>query len=275
MLATLTRHNATFTERDLDRHLAKHITDDAEGATTKAAVLGHSETQALHDRVSGDAAGRCTTMTVRAQETAALADAKAIAGVRHQRGLSATAIDAAMASRSLRPDQRLAFDQTVGAGGLKIIGSRAGTGKSYSLAAIRDAHALDGRRVVRLAPTDAVAQGLKADGFTRAGTVHAGLFGLKTGRTSWDRRTVVVVDEATMLDSRVTGELLAEAKQSGAKVILAGDGRGHDLPRWRVSGPNRPRTGQLRRHQTHGSQPDPKGAWQRLIAAQAQDCGLG
>ena len=43
---------------------------------------------------------------------------------------------------------------------------------------------------------------------TDAGTVHAALFGLKNGRTNWDRHTVVVVvDEAAMLDSRVTGEL--------------------------------------------------------------------
>ena len=34
-----------------------------------------------------------------------------------------------------------------------------------------------------------------------------------------------MVDEAAMLDSRVTGELLAEARRSGAKVILAGDDR--------------------------------------------------
>ena len=34
-----------------------------------------------------------------------------------------------------------------------------------------------------------------------------------------------MVDEAAMLDSRVTGELLAAARQAGAKVILAGDDR--------------------------------------------------
>jgi hypothetical protein len=44
-----------------------------------------------------------------------------------------------------------------------------------------------------------VAQDLKAEGFSEAGTVHSALFGLKNGRTSWDRRTVVVVDEAAML----------------------------------------------------------------------------
>ena len=79
--------------------------------------------------------------------------------------------------------------------------------------------------MVGLAPTNAVAQDLKADGFTEAGTVHAALFRLKNGRTRWDRDTVVMVDEAAMLDSRVTGELLAEARQAGAKVILAGDDR--------------------------------------------------
>ena len=88
VLATLTRNNATFSERDLDRHLAKHISPEAERAATKAAVLGHAETLPLYDRESGEAAERYTTKTVRAQERAALADAAAVADARHQRGVS-------------------------------------------------------------------------------------------------------------------------------------------------------------------------------------------
>ena len=225
VLATLTRHNATFSERDLDRHLGKHIVDDADRAATKAAVLGHAETLPLYDRTNGEAAERYTTKTVRAQERAALADAAVVAKARGHRGLSAAAIEGAVASRTLRPDQRQAFDHAVGSGGLKIIEGRAGTGKSYALQAVRAAHERAGQRVVGLAPTNAVAQDLKAEGFTEAATAHAELFRLKNGRTSWDRRTVVVVDEAAMLDSRVTGELLAEARRAGAKVILAGDDR--------------------------------------------------
>ena len=79
VLATLTRNNATFSERDLDRHLAKHIADEAERAVTKAAVLGHAETLPLYDRTSGEAAERYTTKTVRTQERAALADAGTVA----------------------------------------------------------------------------------------------------------------------------------------------------------------------------------------------------
>jgi hypothetical protein len=55
--------------------------------------------------------------------------------------------------------------------------------------------------------------------------VHSALFRLNNGRASWDRNTVVVVDEAAMLDTRITGELLAAARTSGAKLILAGDDR--------------------------------------------------
>jgi hypothetical protein len=55
--------------------------------------------------------------------------------------------------------------------------------------------------------------------------VHAARFRLKNGRTNWHQRTVVMVDAAAMLDSRVTGELMAKARESGAKVILAGDDR--------------------------------------------------
>ena len=224
VLATLTRNNATFTERDLDRHLAKHIAAPAERQAVKAAVLERPDVLPLHDRETGEAAERFTTRTVRAEERAALVKASYLA---HARGgtVSARSAEAALAERALRPDQQVAFAHAAGAGRLKLIEGRAGTGKSYTLAAIRDAHARDGRRVVGLAPTNAVAQDLKADGFSEAGTVHAALFALKNGRTNWDRHTVVIVDEAAMLDTRVTGELLTEARKSGAKLILAGDDR--------------------------------------------------
>ena len=91
--------------------------------------------------------------------------------------------EAALAGRNLRDDQH-----AVAAGGLKISKGRAGTGKSWTLQAVREAHEQD-------------------------------------GRTGWDRGTVVIVDEAAMLDARVTGEFLHEARRSGAKLILAGDDR--------------------------------------------------
>ena len=229
VLATLTRNNATFTERELDRHLTKHL-GPAEGdavaeiAAVRAAVLKHGDLVALHDRETGAAAGRFTTRQVRAEERAALAEADKMDRARSG-AVSGHGERVAKAARNLRPDQEAAFAHATGAGNLKLIEGRAGTGKSYTLAAIRDAHAADGKRVIGLAPTNAVAQDLAADGFGEAGTVHSALFRLKNERTRWDRNTVVVVDEAAMLDTGVTGELLAAARQAGAKLILAGDDR--------------------------------------------------
>ncbi len=229
VLAALTRNNATFTERDLDRFLTKQLGGEGqeekkEVARVRTAVLKSRELVALHDRETGEVAGRFTTREVREQERAAMA---AAGGLSRQKSgaVSVRSAEAATAARTLRPDQVTAFEHAIGAGHLKLIEGRAGTGKSYTLAAVRDAHERDGKRVVGLAPTNAVAQDLAADGFREARTVHAALFALKNGRTEWDKRTVVVVDEAAMLDTRVTGELLDAARQAGAKVILAGDDR--------------------------------------------------
>ena len=230
VLAALTRNNATFTERDLDRFLTRHLGEDgpADGkaaiAAVRAAVLHSPQLVPLHDRETGERSGRFTTKDVREQERAAMAAAGGLA--RQKAGsVSARAAQAAMAARTLRPDQAGAFAHAIGTGHLKLIEGRAGTGKSYTLAAIRDAYERDGLRVVGLAPTNAVAQDLAQDGFREARTVHAALFALKNGRIELDKRTVLIVDEAAMLDTRVTGELLVAARQAGAKVILAGDDR--------------------------------------------------
>jgi Ti-type conjugative transfer relaxase TraA len=229
VLAALTRNNATFTARDLDRFLAKQSGQEGREAgpeivAVRAAVLKHGDLIPLHDRETGEVAERFTTRQVRAEERAALADADRMGRVR-SRGVSGRAARSARAGRTLRPDQDAAFAHAIGPGDLKLVEGRAGTGKSFTLAAIRDAHVADGKRVVGLAPTNAVAQDLAADGFFEVGTVHSTLFRLKNGRTTWDRDTVVIVDEAAMLDTPVTGELLAAARQAGARLILAGDDR--------------------------------------------------
>ncbi len=224
VLGVLTRNNATFTKRDVDRHLEKHISDDAERAEIRGKVLGSGKVLGLHDRETGESVERFTTRAVREQEREAIADGAQVAAGRH-RDIGAAARAAAVSSQALRGDQRAAFEHATGAGGLKVVEGRAGTGKSFTLGAIRDAHQAAGYSVVGLAPTNAVAQDMKQDGFARSSTAHAELFRLKNGIASWDRRTLVVIDEAAMMDAKVTGALLREAKLSGAKVVLAGDDR--------------------------------------------------
>jgi Ti-type conjugative transfer relaxase TraA len=224
VLAVLTRNQASFSDYDLDRHLKKHVRDESERAVVREKVLGHGDVLSLHDRESGESVLRYTTRQVRGQEREALGDGRRVAAARHF-DLGQGLRERVAASGTLRPDQMAAFEHATGPGGLKIIEGRAGTGKSFALGSIRDAHEASGYRAIGLAPTNAVAQTMKEEGFARSSTVHAELFRLKNGRAQWDRRTVVVVDEAAMLDAKVTGEVLREARLSGAKVILAGDDR--------------------------------------------------
>ena len=97
---------------------------------------------------------------------------------------------------------------------------------AHVLQAVRVAHEQHGAAGDRPGTDQCRGAGPEGRGVRRS---RDGAFGAvqaeeRAGR-SWDRRTVVVVDEAAMLNSRVTGELLAEARRTRAKVILAGDDR--------------------------------------------------
>lgn len=228
VLAALTRYNATFTEADLDRFLAKQL-GRADGsrdeiARVRSAVLASPELVALYDPETGAPSHRLTTHAVRDQERAAMAVADELAGALGG-GRTTGSAAAALAERPLRDDQKAAFEHATGAGHLKLIEGRAGTGKSFTLGAIRDAYERDGKRVVGLAPTNVVAQDMPADGFKEAGTVHSALFQLKNGRAHWNTDTIVMLDEAAMLDTPTTAELLQEVNCAGAKLILVGDDR--------------------------------------------------
>lgn len=74
---------------------------------------------------------------VRKQKRAALAD---MARARYHHGLGSRHLKSAAEDRTLREDPGAALQPAASAGGLKVIEARVGTGKSYALAAIRDAH---------------------------------------------------------------------------------------------------------------------------------------
>jgi hypothetical protein len=81
-----------------------------------------------------------------------------------------------------------------------------------------------------LAPTNTAAEGLRQLGFREGSTVHLELFNQANAHRQrfsapWNRRTLVILDEAAMLDTRTTKRLMDRAAETGAKVIIAGDDR--------------------------------------------------
>jgi hypothetical protein len=123
-------------------------------------------------------------------------------------------------------EQARAFRHATGAEGLAIIDGLAGTGKSRTTTAVREAYETAGHRVIGLAWTHRVVQDMEHNnGFEHASTVKRELFMLANGRQKWDSKTVVIVDEAAMLDTAHMAMISAYAKDAGAKLILVGDDR--------------------------------------------------
>ena len=145
---------------------------------------------------------------------------------RHRHGISGAAIDYALDHHSfLDAEQRAALRWATRANGLSIIEGEAGTGKSASLAAIRDAYQAGGFTIVGLSWTNAVVQDMRSGGFDRASTIAAELMRQASGRATWNSRTVLMVDEAAMISTKHLAALMTKAEAAGAKVILAGDDR--------------------------------------------------
>jgi ATP-dependent exoDNAse (exonuclease V) alpha subunit len=125
----------------------------------------------------------------------------------------------------IRRDQAEAYRHATGPEGLALIDGQAGTGKGYTMAATRQAYEASACTVIGLGPTNAVVEDMKRDGFKHAATVHSELLALNSGRTQWDGGTVVMVDEAAMVDTKRMADLTQHAHEAGAKLILVGDDR--------------------------------------------------
>ena len=238
VLEALTKQRATFSPAQLTRAIHKDIhwktgatlqqkaAVEAERSRFEAEILAHPEIIGLAEEPGGPLT-RYTTRTVLEAEGHVLNAAKKLmASNHHACGADYQArLEANDKYRTITTEQLTAFLRATGPESLALIDGQAGTGKSFTIEAIREAYEQTGYRVVGLAPTNIVKEDMKANGFGHAATVHAELFALANGRTAWSRDTVAIVDEAAMLDTRMMALLATSAAEAGAKLILAGNDR--------------------------------------------------
>jgi ATP-dependent exoDNAse (exonuclease V) alpha subunit len=148
------------------------------------------------------AASRYTTRTVLMAEEGLLANAAALAG-RGRHEVPAAWVRAAFDRHpALNAEQRAALRHATAAGGLALIAGEAGTGKTATLAAIRNAYEGAGYRAIGMAWTNAVVEDLRRGGFGEATTIASALYRLNAGPLyrhryggeRWDNRTVLIVE---------------------------------------------------------------------------------
>ncbi len=221
ILARLTAHKAVFTARDVRQALNKSGLEGEQRDALEVRITGHADVVPL--LADGRDEIGWTTRQVREEELAIIGAAERI-GESSGRALGRTG-QGRLARADLTDEQRAAAEHVTDGRQIGIVIGRAGTGKSHTLNAARHAFEAEGYRVIGLAPTNAVVADLRKDGYSHAATLHRELGQLERDPARWDRKTVVMVDEAGMMDNGIMAKLLKGAEQSDAKLILAGDDR--------------------------------------------------
>ena len=225
LFAELLRTQSFVTEGEVRQALvSKGI---AAPAPMIAAIAAHPETIRLFDPEMKEEIG-WTLRSIREQERATLARAISLAASgRHEAGTKF--IRAVAREMTLDDEQVEAVRHVLDEGSLKILEGRAGTGKSHTLSAVRQAAERDGYEVIGLAPTNAVAQDLRDSGFRRATTLQSLLWyrehAPEHANAQVPGKSLVIVDEAAMLSTEHLDRLTRLAVETGAKLVLVGDDR--------------------------------------------------
>lgn len=107
--------------------------------------------------------------------------------------------------------------------GLEIVEGVAGAGKTFALAAAREAWEASGYQVIGCSLAARAAKHLQDDAGIPASTIDRLLNKLDRHQQRLDRTTVVVVDEAAMVGTRKLARLLGHTETADAKVVLVGD----------------------------------------------------
>jgi hypothetical protein len=133
-----------------------------------------------------------------------------------------------LATRStINADQRGMVERlTRGGEGLVVVVGHAGTGKTFATVAAAEVWATCGIQVKVAAPTWRAAGALRSEGLhaTSVASLLAELDrGVEDGRDPLRRDSVLLIDEAGMVDSAALARLIDHAREADAKLVLIGD----------------------------------------------------
>jgi AAA domain/Relaxase/Mobilisation nuclease domain len=213
----LTERSPTFTAWELDKSLILADMTPDDRAKFRNHVLHDAEVVGLRETQDAKIT-RYTTRKVLHDELAVLRGVDQLAG-QSGFGVERRTVTDAAEKFTLIPEQNEAVAHLTDKKRFGMLWGEAGTGKSHTLKAVRWAYEQEGFEVVGLAHTNKVVQQMRGDGF-RANTI---MKELQNGAAHWNRKTVVVVDEAAMVSTELLGQIVAAAVRAGAKLILAGD----------------------------------------------------
>lgn len=218
LIRRLTETQATFSEADL-RRAAFH---QPESASLVRAALRSDQVLELGQGAGG--ATRFTTRDYLEAEVRLLSAASSLAA-RDDLRLERQAVAWRLGHAEPAPatEQRRAIYHATVKADLGLIVGRAGAGKTTAARTIAAAYEDQGIEVRGAALAGKAAEVLQRETGIPSRTIASLEQAWSEGQDRLAPRSVLVIDEAGMIDARTLGRVLAHAEERGAKVILLGD----------------------------------------------------
>src|SRR6202166_518256 len=213
----MTATRATFTKADVQR-AAFHERDSRAIARL---ALDRDETVIVGTDARGVTRYASTDYL---RDEARLFHAAGELAARHQLRLDPGNVQRALdRAPQLSEEQRGAVLAATTRDDLALIVGRAGAGQTTAAATIAEAYRDAGYDVVGAALAGKAADTLQQEAGIHSRTLHSWEYSWGRGEETLDRRIVLVIDEAGMVDARQLSRVLDHAAAHDAKVILLGD----------------------------------------------------
>ncbi len=135
----------------------------------------------------------------------------------------ALAMHAKVTGKTLTHEQHYALMRLIKPSGLSCLVGRAGTGKSFTMGALRTIYEASGFDVQGVALSGVATDGLSMDAGIQSRTIASFAKAYKEKKLKLSDKSVIVMDEAGMTDSQSMLAVLKAADKTGAKLILLGD----------------------------------------------------
>jgi conjugative relaxase-like TrwC/TraI family protein len=225
---SVTEHVSHFDRRDAIRAVADNLPHGAEAREIEELADAFLASDSVIRIAETPRGGRFTSERIWRLEQRALAVAAEMHGVEDRALVDPIVVSRILSTHpSLKADQEAMVRRLLGGGrALEVVIGEAGSGKTYATVVAAQGWSASGHELVVATPTWRAANVLRAEGLD-AGTV-AGLLGRldtreEDGRPALRPGSVLLIDEAGMVDSATLARLIDHAERADAKLILVGD----------------------------------------------------